>query len=104
MDGGGGVLTGSEIFSQYELEGVGHTPLAQLHIHIYQIPKFQNNPSSGYWELVHTKFGRKEKEVEEEMEQKNISLPLSFGRLNNTANNGKTALMCRLIRDVSLHM
>ena len=36
-------------------------PVAQLHIHIYQIPKFQNNPYSGFWELVPTKCGRKEK-------------------------------------------
>ena len=36
-------------------------PLAQLHIHIYHIPKFQNNPSHGYGEHVQTKFGRKEK-------------------------------------------
>ena len=32
-------------------------PLTKLHIHIYHIPKFQNNPSSGYWELIWTKFG-----------------------------------------------
>ena len=56
-------------------------PLAQLHIHIYHIPKFQNNLSSVYWELKQTKFGKKEKEVEEETEQKHC-LPISFGELN----------------------
>ena len=52
-------------------------PLAQLHIHVYHIPKFQNNPFSGYWELVQTKFGWKEEEIE-----RNQCLPTSFGRLN----------------------
>ena len=44
-------------------------PLAQLHIHICHIPKFQNNPSSGYWELVRKKPRQKEKEEEEEEEE-----------------------------------
>ena len=40
---------------------------------IYHVPKFQNDPSSVYWEFIQTDFGRKEKEVgekdEEETEQ-----------------------------------
>ena len=27
-------------------------PVAELYIHTYHIPKFQNNPFSGYWDLV----------------------------------------------------
>ena len=36
-------------------------------------PQFQNNPSSGYWKLVQTKFGQKEKEEKGETEQTNKS-------------------------------
>ena len=38
---------------------------AQLRIHFYHIIKFQNNPSSGYRDLVRTKFGRIGIKVEE---------------------------------------
>ena len=48
-------------------------PFPQLHIHVYNIPKFQNNPSNGNWELVWTKFGLKE-EVEQEGHDGPVSL------------------------------
>ena len=44
----------------YEVRGVGHALGGQRFetlIHNYHIP-FQNNPSSGYWELVRTNSGR----------------------------------------------
>ena len=33
----------------------------QLHIHIYHVPKFENNPPSGYRDLGRTKFGKERK-------------------------------------------
>ena len=42
---------------------------------IYHVPKFQNNPSSGYGDLDWTKFGRKE----EEMEKIQLVSPLCLG-------------------------
>ena len=92
----GGVLNGSWDIkpSMNWRGGVYHDWCQWMHLiirnkNIYHIPKFQTNPSSGYWELVRTKFGQKEKEKEVEEEErrgrnrtKPESLLISFGRLN----------------------
>ena len=43
-------------------------PTAHRQVYIYHIPKFQNNPSGDYQDLIQTKFVRKGKEVKEEEE------------------------------------